>query len=232
MVGERVRIDFGPDTHLHMRQYGLRYEKLQHLLLSHSHEDHWTPAELHYRRRSFANTLPHMLKVYANAVAEEKFAAVYGEDWSLYQSELVRTEPGRRYDLGEGLEALALEAVHDPRETCVNWVLIHNGRRAMIAHDMSAWPESTWAVLEAHPVSIIAFDCTYGPKPAAGSRHLDIPGVVALRDEMLRRGALTKDAQVFATHFSHNCGAMHHELEAAFAPHNIGTAYDGMTVEF
>ena len=53
MLGDRVRVDFGPDSYLHQQKYGLAYEKLEHLLVTHSHDDHWFPKDLAYRRAGF-----------------------------------------------------------------------------------------------------------------------------------------------------------------------------------
>src|SRR4051812_28775351 len=54
MLGETVRVDFGPDSYHHQQQYGLAYERLRHLLVTHSHDDHWFPTDLAYRKAGFS----------------------------------------------------------------------------------------------------------------------------------------------------------------------------------
>ena len=47
-LGEEIRIDFGPDIMLHRERYGLHYENLKHLFISHPHRDHFTPIQVNY----------------------------------------------------------------------------------------------------------------------------------------------------------------------------------------
>ncbi|MCL6521962.1 MAG: hypothetical protein K6U79_06240 [Firmicutes bacterium] len=133
--------------------------------------------------------------------------------------------------LGEGLSATAVEATHARGETCVNYLLERDGRRLLQGHDTGWWPEVTWEFLATWPLDVVLLDCTHGPRPASPG-HLNVEGVVAAREALAKAGALADGARVIATHFSHNGGWLHAQLQHYFAPHGIEVAYDGMALDF
>ncbi|MFQ6133720.1 MAG: hypothetical protein ACE5R4_16890, partial [Armatimonadota bacterium] len=61
--------------------------------------------------------------------------------------------------------------------------------------------------------------------------HMGVPAVIEARQELEKRGALAPNCRFFATHFSHNGGALHEELEELLAPHGIAPAYDGLELD-
>src|SRR5438093_8569780 len=77
MLGEKLRIDFGPDSFYHQQRHGLAYERVEALVMTHAHEDHWVAHELYYRRPGFS-LVPEgaQLTVYGHARVEEQLAAV------------------------------------------------------------------------------------------------------------------------------------------------------------
>src|SRR5215813_7066312 len=85
MLGERIRVDFGPDSNLHQQKYGLAYERLEHLLLTHSHADHWFPQELAYRQAGFSRTPETPLHLWGNDTVARKFVAANGDNWEKYR---------------------------------------------------------------------------------------------------------------------------------------------------
>jgi phosphoribosyl 1,2-cyclic phosphate phosphodiesterase len=230
MLGERVRVDFGPDSNLHMQKYGLAYERLEHLIVTHSHDDHWFPKDLAYRRSGFSVVADRPLHVWGNQKVEEKFIAANGVDWEQYWLEFHRIRPWQAIDLAEGLSAIPVLAAHDRNEECVNYRLEQDGRFALLGHDTGWYDEPTWEFLSHQPLHLVALDCTYGSEDRE-SGHMGCAGVVRAVDELAKRGALAADAVVIATHFSHNGGWLHEELERYFTPHGIRVAFDGMKVE-
>lgn len=231
MVGERTRIDWGPDSYLHMQRDGLAYERLTHLLVTHSHWDHWVPEELAYRRSGFAR-LPEgsCLHVYGNARVRQRAEAVLNGEWEKYALAFHELRLWEPISLPDGVVATPVEAAHAAGETCVNYLLEVGGRRLLQGHDTGWWPDATWEFLAARPLDVALLDCTFGARDGR-SGHMGGASVIAARDRLADFGALAEGARVIATHFSHNGGSLHHELEAFFAPHGIEVAYDGLEIE-
>jgi phosphoribosyl 1,2-cyclic phosphate phosphodiesterase len=228
MLGERVRIDFGPDSNLHQQRYGLAYERVEHLLVTHSHDDHWFPRDLAYRRRGFSVVPDWPLHVWGNGRVAAKFVAQNGP-WEPYNIVFHRLAPWQPIDLGEGLTATPVLAAHDRSEQCLNFRLELNGRAALLAHDTGFYDEPTWEFLAGRPLDLLVLDCTHGTHDQP-TNHLGGAALLRFRDELARRGALAAGAQVLATHFSHNGGALHDELERFFTPHGVSVAYDGLRI--
>lgn len=230
-IGDTIRIDFGPDSNLHQQRYSLAFDRLRHLLVSHSHWDHWTPQDLNMRRRGFA-VVPDdaLLHIYGNDKVREKLDAVIGPDGLKQQFLTFQSiQPWEPIVLDDGITATPLVAAHDRSELCVNWMLEQGGRRFLQGHDTGWWPDETWQYLSQHPCDVVVMDCTYG-SIANRSGHLGSADVVEVRDRLQASGALSPSARFIATHFSHNAVWLHGEMEAFFAPHHIEVAYDGMTL--
>lgn len=229
MLGDRIRIDFGPDSVMHQHRYGLRYDRLEHLLVTHSHEDHWHPHELYYRRSGFSVVPDRPLHVWCNDAVADRFIGA-GCDWESCRCIRHALSAQVEVDLGEEISAVPVAASHAAGEAAMNFVLRTPDTSLLIGHDTGWYGADTWGWLAGRQLGLALMDCTYGSADQS-SGHLGCAAVVRMRDEMVRRGALAHGATFYATHFSHNGGWLHDELEAYFSPHGIGVAYDGMELD-
>src|SRR5438067_6694015 len=105
MLGDRIRVDFGPDSNLHQQKYGLAYDKLDHLLMTHSHDDHWFVQDIAYRRKGFSVIPDRGLSVWGNEKVELKFTNTLGSDWKRFGLDFQRITAFEAIDLGEGVVA-------------------------------------------------------------------------------------------------------------------------------
>jgi len=227
-VGESIRIDFGPDSNHHSFAHQLPYERLTHLLMSHSHADHFSPVEFGYRRKGFSQ-IPegNLLHIYGNDRVRQKLVEAVGENLDAVYALFHPIEVWQPVQLTDGVTAIAVPAEHDRSELCVNWLLEQRGRRFLQGHDTGVWTDETFDRLAQFPMDSVALDCTYGGLPP-GTGHMSCQQVVDVAERLRGSGALKPGAQVIATHFSHNGGWLHDEMIRFFAPHNIEVAHDGM----
>jgi len=230
MIGEKIRIDLGPDTFHHLSRYQLRYDRLTHLLVTHTHVDHWLPDELLYRRKGFSKVSDPILKIFGNATAREKFLQKSIGTWEEVHASFDEIVPFQPIPLPDGLQAFALPASHDTREQCLMFLVASPKAKIGIFHDTGWLPEASWEFLNQQKLDLVLIDCTHG-KDDVEQNHMGGATVVAFKKELEKRGALSDGARVFATHFSHNGGLLHTELETFFAPHGIEIACDGLRFE-
>ena len=54
VIDDRILMDLGPDTYLHMLHQGLDLPAIHTLLVTHAHQDHWYPLELLLRGEPYA----------------------------------------------------------------------------------------------------------------------------------------------------------------------------------
>jgi len=222
-LGDRIHIDLGPDSYAQMLQFDLRYETLQHLLITHSHPDHLCPQELEYRSAGFVPEAPPVeLIIWGNAAVEERIRAA-GIDLEACRICFQRIAPFETIDLGQGVLATPIPADHAGEEQAVNYLLEREGRVILQGNDTGWWPEQTWEFLATKVLDVAIIECTYG-RHRGGRSHLGAEDVVMVRDELAKLGALADDCRVIATHFSHNGGWLHERLEEFFTPHHIGVA--------
>jgi phosphoribosyl 1,2-cyclic phosphate phosphodiesterase len=230
MIGEEIKIDFGPDSAHHSFVQGLAYEKLKHLLVSHSHTDHWTPAELGWRSPGFSQVPEDApLTIYGNQKVRARTEEAIGGRWEALRLQFVDVEPFQTVDLEPGIRAIPLRASHDRSEVCLNWMVEANGKRFLQAHDTGWWEEECWEFLQDRRLDAVVWDCTHGSRDM-DRNHMGCEGVVRAKRRLEEQGSLAAGCRFFATHFSHNGGWLHEDLERFFAPHGIETAYDGLRI--
>lgn len=229
-VNDDILLDLGPDIYWQSVAFGIDLARIRHVLVTHSHADHWNPLELGWRRRGFS-VVNRTLALHGNVQVLQRLLdqpAALPEELKL---ELHETAPGDTFAAGS-VQVTALCANHaGSGEQALNFVLRQGDVTALIANDTGWWSEDTWDQVRAFQVDIAFLESTYGlANPKATTHHLGVEATVAMRDELARLGALAPDATVLATHFSHNGGGSYDHLCEWFEPHGIEVAYDGMVV--
>ncbi len=226
-----IMIDLGPDFFFAQVTWNLDYSKLRHVLITHSHEDHFYPTSLHYRAPGFS-VLPEgcWLTVHGSARIGQMLKETFVQSFDQCLMDLSEVKVGECIELGKDRGALPLRASHAPDELCLNYVLQSGNHKILIGNDSDWWDEETWERLSEHQLDVAILDCTFG-KHDYRKGHMGIAGVINARDELLKRGALGPSSRVIANHFSHNGGLTHEGLVAELAPADIEVGYDGMEIE-
>jgi phosphoribosyl 1,2-cyclic phosphate phosphodiesterase len=223
-------VDLGPDLLGQSLAFGLDLSRLRHLLITHTHEDHFLPASLAYRRPGYSMVPPAAeLTVYGNATVQRRLEAL---DWPLADLRLAVCvlRPGEEVRLDGQRSALALRAAHNPAEECLFYLLRAPEGAILIANDSAWWPEDTWQRLGEERLDVAIIDCTYGLSDNLGG-HLPAAEVVRAAAELRRLGILSPTGRVIANHFSHNGRCLQADLEARLGSEGVEVGYDGMVVE-
>jgi len=228
-VNTDTLVDFGPDGYWQSVRFGIDLSRIRHLLITHSHDDHFVPAELQWRREGFSRVSGTMC-LYGNQQVLDRLAAEVPETASDLKLSLELMQPGRRISAANGLTLTALEAQHaGAHETALNYV-IEDGRCAvLIANDTGWWPDTTWEQIREFRLDAAVLECTYGPnRPEVREGHLGAMATVAMRDRLAALGTLRSGCRVVANHFTHNGRVLHEELCEFFQPHGIEVGWDGL----
>jgi phosphoribosyl 1,2-cyclic phosphate phosphodiesterase len=229
-LGDDVRIDFGPDSYLHARAAGRGFSRLRHLLVTHSHEDHWYPLELAYRDPGFC-IVPEgpPLVVYGNERVVASARTILGDGTKL-NVEFRTIAPFETFTLGDDIRVTTLRASHAPDEDALNLIIEERGRSVLIGHDTGWWDDETWDFIAGRHVHVALVDCTYG-RYDTDRHHLGAPAVIRFVGRLQELGCLDPSSRPIATHISHNGHALHSDLKALLGPHGIEVAWDGMVIE-
>lgn len=145
LIDDRLLIDFPADTYLHVLHYGLDLNRVDAVIVTHAHEDHFYPKELGNRRNGFAHLpedAPRTLTVYGSEKIGKALASV------------IAGAPGRiafeQLEIGEasiiaGYSVTPLPADHNPASGPVIYLIGDGKSNLLYAHDTGYFPEETVA---------------------------------------------------------------------------------------
>lgn len=238
LIGKEYKVDFPPDTYLHLTKFNLSLSDVKHLFITHAHYDHYTPRDLQMRRNPFTLTPLPFLKIYGNSLAKKWTFSLgdFKENIAKYNFEFQLIEPFKEFQAGN-LSVFPLLANHDPNQLCYNYLFSTPHWSFLQAFDTGWYSEEVWErlrkVTSRRPLDLVIMDCTMGKIEIGKKRggHLGVKGIIEMKEKLSSYGSLKDSCRFTATHFSHAGGLFHQELEEALSPEGIEVAFDGMEIE-
>jgi len=221
-------VDFPPDNYIHVLRGDLVLSKVEHIFVTHAHQDHFYPEDIAMRAEPFAHINQRKtLHIYGNRKVGEWLSGVEVEKAGAQYHPL---RPWDEFVAGD-MKGKALLADHDTKnQEALLYLLERHGKKLFVGFDTGWFPEETWRALEGTEIDLAVLDCTNGR--LEGRRgHMGIKAMVEAKARMEEIGALKPSSKVVATHFSHNGGLLYDELVDALSGFGIEVAYDGMRVE-
>lgn len=236
-----LKLDFGPDSLKHMLDYGVDYTGLRSLLVTHTHEDHFSWGDISCRRRGFGQiaegTPP--LTVYGNAALGKLMARFIGDRLEFRQLTAFET-----VDI-EGYAVTPLEAVHclssgpeagwpvvfenrayTRSEEAFFYLIEKDGKRLLYAHDTDEFTPADMEFLSGRRLDIVSLDCTNAAGHYTYIGHMGADDNLRMREKLIAAGAADEKTVFVANHFSHNGLVRHEEMEKLMP--GFVVAYDGM----
>jgi len=230
-LDDTLLIDLPPDTYLHCLQYGLRLDKVSHLIVTHSHDDHFAPFELNYRGRWFANPTPNFpLNLHGNEHVKEVYDKTKDSLDAATGVVFHMADNFKPFKAGN-FTVTPLVALHDRSERCLIYMIEHGGKRMLYGNDTGIFPEETWEHISGKPFDLVSLDCTNCARKE-GTNHMGLPDALEVRERMEKIGCLKPETKFVLHHFSHNGGSCHDEMVEQAAVHDMDVSYDGGVWEF
>lgn len=234
LVDDRLLIDLPGDTYAHYLKYGFDLSNIGHLLVTHSHSDHFYAEDLVLRLSGYVPQVPQTLNVYGNQRVYDFMKRVFDLEgyWEEDRVAFHLVEPFQPFNVLD-YEVTPLAADHDQRETCLMYDINNGDRRLLYAHDTGEFLQETWDYLEAkrpfyHYVSI---DCNHQADDSVRN-HQGFPNNLKTRERLLALGIVDENTEFVCNHFSHNSKLTHQEMLDLVRPHGFDVAYDGLIKEF
>jgi phosphoribosyl 1,2-cyclic phosphate phosphodiesterase len=230
LIDNNCLVDFGPDTYMHKIMYDLDFSKLESVLITHSHADHFMPADLEYRHGCFAYfDSKDVLNVFGNEAVKEKFNEKLWDKGVESSVRFTVVNPFNYYKLDD-IEFIPIKANHAPAEVALVYIIKKEGKTLLYGHDSGYFSEETWNELLKHSFNGVILDCTYGFTDDTNG-HMGVNDNRRVKERLIQSGAAGEDTKFIITHFSHNSRMLHDELEKNVKEDDFIVAYDGMEIE-
>ncbi|HOJ11241.1 MAG TPA: MBL fold metallo-hydrolase [Clostridiales bacterium] len=231
LIDDQYLIDFPPDTYMHVLHGKLKLSKIKHIIVTHSHEDHFQPYELLMRRPPFAYPgEDEILYVYGNDGVYEKFvqAGCTNENNKKYL-QYVHVYPGKQFKAGEA-NVLPLRADHtNGNEICHIYIINIGEKHLLYGHDTGYFPEETWEALRSIKLDGVILDCTCGTIECERG-HMGITANVKVKERLIEQGSADEKTTFIVTHFSHNCGPLYDDMVKLAGENGFIATFDGMEI--
>jgi phosphoribosyl 1,2-cyclic phosphate phosphodiesterase len=229
LLNDDLLFDCGPDLSAAAQRFGLRLSRLETLLITHAHADHWLPSHLFWRGPGFCPTPLRYLRIFGPGPATRRLRG--DPHWPELSEtgavSLAAVRAGQRWRSG-GYRITALPATHDPDQVCLLYIVSDGAHKVFYATDSGPLSERAWRIVaQEAPFDAVLMEETMGRAPEWSGHH-DIATFLEARRRFVREGWLTEGAPFVAFHFSHQSNPPHEELERIFAPHGVVVAHDGL----
>ena len=238
MINDELMIDFGPDTYSNSLKYDFNLTHLEHLLITHPHEDHLYSEELWHRLKGYACEIgTPSLTVHGSEDTLAKLCEVDKNVKGFQKQERVLYDVMKPYEtrqIGRYM-VTALPACHGTKQPFV--YLIEEGEKSFLLLNDTGRPSYDvyeYLIKRGIVLNAISFDNTYGnenvlAKYGAADHHMGLMDAVAVKSYLDINGVSNADTVCIVTHFSHQgVDADYDKMCAHSEKFGFIVSYDGL----
>jgi phosphoribosyl 1,2-cyclic phosphate phosphodiesterase len=243
MVNDDLLIDFGPDVMSASFLHNVFVNKVRYLLQTHAHSDHFDAGHITTRISEYAVEGVKSLSVYASSGTLEKMSIMFRrlgyllnflepEEQRRIDCEVITLEPSKISHFGK-YDLLPIASNHDPDEESLIYAIRQGEKAILYGTDTDCLSNNSLKVLAecGWKFDGVILDHTYGWNIDGGG-HLNANKFVKLVYFMRANNLLKEEAQILATHISHEGNPPHEEFNSIAAEYGYEAAYDGLVIEF
>lgn len=246
-INEEVMIDMGADSLTQANAWG-DFLRLQHVLVTHTHEDHLAYMMFNVRNMATerkADTLHFYLTDRAYEMIEfyrNSKPIIKGKFHELEEQGIVafhRQEFFKPFPVS-GMEVTALKGNHKGNmgENCANYLIrLANGKMLYYGVDSGMYLPETFEALKKVKLDYLISECTFGNGEDKGENpgHLCYRTCMEIFHRLFNQGTLNETSSIYLTHINHCHTADHQSLQKLFDssgfPVHCRVAWDGMEIE-
>ena len=240
LLDDCLLVDYGSDTYMNALRFGFDMSKLEHLMITHVHADHFYPAEFGMRGKNYAhNVSSEALVIHGSDEVRDAALKVDSIKAAVESGRLVFDvmEPFESRDIC-GFKITALPATHPTVKPYI--YIFEKQGKTLLLHNDSGYlkPEvMEWLASSGIKFDFVSYECTFATRDATSKRtgetnHLGIPNILEERRRFIQNGNYKDSTRESITHFSHNTPTVGYGDMLGYADeHSFILAYDGLTIE-
>ncbi len=236
LIDGKLLIDFPPDTYMHCLANDINLTKIQHCLITHSHQDHLYVPDIRMKMPGFGEQ-GYPITFYGTEGAM-RFINGYLHQEMLEPESVAKVQALEFYTPTEvaGYTVTAFKAWHgESAFPCFYAIEDKEGKAILYGTDTNYFYEEVFEYLGKNPIrfDLVILDCTFGSLPEMTWRgHMNLNDNIKVA-KRLKELACADETTIFCSHhFSHNAvGVTYAEFSKAAEKEGFLTSYDGMEIE-
>ncbi len=238
VIDDVLAIEYPVDTFMHTLYGGLDMRKINHVLITHAHHDHFLPDDVLSRPQG--TTEP--VRFYASQKSGGPFKAHVDKTEDDFNSgRRVRTsnfkveveilefyKPVRIMDY----VVTPLPARHAENVQAMIFIISHGGKNVLWGHDTGLLNDEVIEYIKNTGVyfDLISLDCTLERGNPITKAHMDILQCKQTLDTLIKNGNCDQRTVTVLSHIGHLVLRTHEQLEQEAKQFNMTVAYDGFTI--
>ena len=241
LINNDLLVDFGPETYTNSVKYDFNLSFLQHVIITHPHEDHLYSEEFEHRLNGFAcevgvpvlilhgsaDTLVNLRRI------TDRVDGFNGQKRIIYDI----MKPYETREIGNYF-VTPLPAEHGT-ETPFVYLIEQGGKSILILNDTGrpSYEVYEYLIKRGIVLDAISFDTTYGfenvlQKYGKADHHMGLLDNVSVKGFLDMNGITDKHTVCIAHHFSHQgVDADYHKMCEHADKYGFLVSYDGMELE-
>ena len=241
LVNDDLLVDFGPDTYANSLKYDFNLTRLQHLIITHPHEDHLYTEELWHRLKDYACQIgTPSLAIHGSEDTLMKLCKVDVDYKGFQNQNRVIYDVMKPYETRQigNYFVTPLPAEHGTKTPFV--YLIEEGSKSFLMLNDTGRPSYEvyeYLIKRGIVLDAISFDTTFGyenvlKKYGKADSHMGLLDNVAVKGFLDMKGIADQRTVCIATHFSHQgIDADYDRMCEHAKKYGFIISYDGLEIE-
>lgn len=227
-----ILLDVAPKSFEQALRFGADPAAITDLILSHTHSDHFSRADL----LAFADHSTTGLHVWGNEKATKAFC-LNSEELLAHRIAIHPLTTLEPTDIGNGIRITGLPANHvigETGETALQYIIESADSRLFYGCDGGWLMAEAWGTMRHFTFDAMILDATVGNLPGNYriGTHNTIPMLSLLMEAFRENNVITPETKMIADHLARTLHPGRAETEAIFAKLGMIAAHDGQTLEF
>ncbi len=236
IIDDELMVDFPPDIFTYSVRFNLDLAKIKYLIVTHSHTDHFSPANLVLRQPGcfchITDGEP-SIQVYGNREVHRLTKEALMLEYKTDQVDFIHLNSLNAFEKTRigNFYVTPLPAAHKPDEDAYIFLVQKQDSTLLYAHDTGIFCPSVFQYLQENNICIdaISLDCTCCIQKE-GTNHMGLPDNAEILVKLRASQNITDKTKCIVNHFSHNGQMTHFELEEEARKYGLTVAYDGMEI--